>query len=430
MHVKVPLTRFQEIMYEKSIQSMPTSRFMQLAVCVEFHGMIDPDIFERAAIRLTSRHPILSARLDGASGDLAQRYSDSPPSFEVIDVGTDDHLAVAALVARADEPIDLFRENPFKIVLGLGRPDVTFLLLVGHHVFIDDFSLQQLLAEYVELVVNPAHADGDGPASWDNDDSSFFSWCLAQAGMLRDGSLDKNKRYWLDYLDETDPVIHFPGRPRDPDFQDLATVRFELTPAEMQRSLRRAAQLRVSHFAMVVGTIFHVLSREACQESITSTIIYNARRPPFGRTIGQFAESFLLKQIARDGALADERMKLAYGDIIKAVKNYVSYSHFADNLPWLVDRRDKDFSSTDVRVNYIPRMPALDSPECRKLEVSYVPLTGRMTPKRPTYYGVVMSFTFRPVQDSLWGHAQYETSLVSPQLAQAIMNSIRSELAR
>lgn len=428
--MEAPLTRFQEIMYNKSTRAVPTTRMMQLGVCVKFSGETETAIFAHAASSLAARHPILCARLDGKIGELIQRYSDSPPSFEVIDVGADDQAAVAALSARADEPIDLFRENPFKIVVARVRHHVAFVLLVGHHVFIDDFALQQLLTEYVDLVVNPSRLAEEEPASWDSGDRSFFSYCREQDRMSRDGTFDKNGRYWLKYLAETDPILHFPGRPRDPDFQNLAGINFDLTPAEMRTSLQRAAELHVSHFALVVSAIFRVISHESCQENITLTIVYNARRPPYDRTVGQFAEAFLLNQsgLARAGKPADQQIKTTYGDIMKAIKNYVSAPQFADGLPWLVERGDKNFSSSDVYVNYISRMAALDSDGECQYEISYVPLTGRMKPAQSAYYGVVMSFTFRPIQDSLLGRLDYETSLINASLAQKILNGIRDEL--
>jgi hypothetical protein len=426
--VETPLTPFQENMYQKINKSMPTSRSLQLAVCRKLHGGFDLRVFERAAGFLASRHPILCARLDNEGAELKQGYGDGPPSFEIIDAGTEDEEVVAVLAARADESMDLFHENPLKIVVARPRSDVTFLLLVGHHIFFDEFSLERLLAEYVDLVVNPTHAEEASPASWDSGERSFFSWCSAQARMSRDGSFAKNERYWLEYLKGADPVIHLPGRPCDPDFQDLATLNFRLTPEETRASLNRAADLGVSHFSLVMSAVFHALCQETLQESITITIPHNARRRPFDRTIGQFAEAMLLKQGWRERVLTDQKIKLVYRDVIKGVKNYVSYAYFADQVPWISERRDKKFGATDVRATYLPWTSALDV--AGKGEIFYVPLRGRMAPTRPAYYGVVISLFFRMIGNSIWGAVTFEPSLVDSELAQRIISSIRCELGR
>lgn len=435
-----PLTRFQEIIYEKVTQSTPTARFMQLAICVRIAGAHKTEVFERAAARLTARHPILCARLDFKDGRLIQREEASAPSFEVIDVGSDEAQAVAAISAQADKPMDLFRENPFKIVLGRAHSDLVFVLLLGHHVFMDEYSLQALLAEYVDLVLDPAPpgaiAPGAAPdtiagtaaASWDSGESSFFSWCTQLDTMVHDGTLERNKRYWLEYLRGVDPVIHLHGRKDDPEFQSLVVLPFEFSAQAFQASLRRASTLGVTHFALTVSAIFFALRRATAQDTILANIIANTRRPPFDRTIGQFAEAFLLRQHSPDDPndkLSDQDIKQVYSDVIKATRRYVSYSYFAKQLGWLQARRDKRFGASDVMVNYMLGMADVTDRKSGGQEISIVPLTGRVRPVRSTFYGLVLSFTFRPVRDSFWGYMEYESSLVDPQLAQAIISSVQ-----
>ena len=427
-----PLTRFQEIIYEKVTQATPTARILQLALCVRIEGMHETEAFERAAARLTARHPILCSRLDIKDERLLQREEGGIPSFEEIDVGSDEAQVVATMSAHADKPMDLFHENPFRFVVGRARADLVFLLLTGHHIFFDEYSLRALLAEYLDLVFDPASVS-DTVADWDSGDSSYFSWCTQLDQMRRDGTFARNARYWLEYLGGVDPVIHLHDRKNDPEFQSLTVLPFEFPAAALQASLRRASRLGVTHFALTLSAIFFALRQATSQETILLNIVANTRRPPFDRTIGQFAEAFLLKHDSRDDhgdKMSDQNIKLVYSDVIKATRRYVSYAYFTEQLGWLQARRDKRFGASDVMVNYMPGMAEVSAGKSGPREISAVQLSERVRPSRSAFYGLVMSFTFRPAGDSFWGYMEYESSLVDSQLAQAIVSSVQDTLSQ
>jgi condensation domain-containing protein len=425
-----PLTRFQEVMYEKTRQSWPTARgLMHLTVCARIEGAIDIEIFERAARFLAARYPILCSRLVMKKDELIQRQDGGTPTFEVIDVGDDERKADILLSAQADKPFDLFSDNPFKVVLGQARPGVAFVLLVAHHIFIDEFALQLLFEQYIDLVTNPE--SGEVTLAGSDGDHDFFTWCLQQEKMACDGTYTRKAQYWIKYLDQVDPLLHFPERPTDPPRQNLSRVAFKLDLEATKASLDRSRRLGVSHNALAVNAIFHTLREFTGQRDITLTLVSNTRRPPFGRTVGQFAEAFLIRQRSDESKLDDRSTRLVFRDIVNGIKNYIPFKYFVDQLDWLKAQSDRKFASTEALVDYMPREADLNSrAERTGYKISRVQLGARARPPQPLFYGLVANFYLRPQDDGFSGLLEYESTLVSKQLAQQIITSLRDELAR
>lgn len=425
-----PLSQFQAIMYQKTRQTWSTARvILQLAVCVRLDGPIETGVFRQAAIHLSARYPILCSRLHVNEGDLIQRQNGGTVSLEVIDIDDDEEKASKLLSAEADRPLDLFQSNPFRIILGLARPGTAFLMLVAHHIFVDEFALQRLLAEYLNYVFDPASIKGASAAI--EKDHAFLTWRLQQEKMARDGTYARKSEYWLKYLAGADPAIHLPGRPADPPYQKLASIPFELDPSETERSFSRARQLGITHNALLVSTIFHTLRELTGQGDITLSLTSSARRPPFRQTIGQFAESSLVRQRGQGSKLDNRSEQLLFRDIVSGIKNYIPHSYFVDQLDWLKLRWDKKFTMADVHVNYLPREADLDDIAARAgYRVSSLELADRVSPARPSYYGVVLSFSLRPCGSMLRGAVVYESAIVDAQLAQGVTTALRGDLAR
>lgn len=425
-----PLTRFQEVMYEKTRQSWPTARgVLHRVVCARIEGTIDTEIFERAARCLAARYPILCSRLVVKNDELIQRQDGGTPTFEVIDVGDDEQDVDNLFSVHADKPFDLFNENPFKIVLGQPRPGVAFVLLVGHHIFIDEMALQWLLKEYIDLVTNPESSKT--ALTGDGGDHGFLTWCLQQEKMARDGIYTRKAQYWVKYLDQADPLIHFPGRSADPPRQNLERITFELDPGAAEISVDRCRRLGFSHSALVVGAVFHTLREFTGQRDISLSLVSNTRRPPFGRTIGQFAEALVIRQFSDKNELDDRSVRLVFRDIVTGIKDYIPFNYFVNQVGWLKSRSDAKFSATDVYVDYMPREADLGSGATGAgYKISHVRLQGRQRPPQPSFYGMVMGFVLRPTGNGFSGAVEYESAIVSKQLAQEITTSLRDELAR
>jgi hypothetical protein len=429
----VPLPPPQRFIYT-TVNQLGHRPSLQLDSCLRIEGAIDTARFKRAAEELATRHPVLCTLLCESGDDVFQRHSASIFCFEVIDIhGDPGPQANAILSARADQPFNLFEENPFRVILARCAPDKAFLMLLGHHLVVDRIALQALTVEYVQLYLHgPAHA---GNADWDTAGRSFRTWAIQHEKMLQDGALERNAQYWLNYLRDAEPVLHLPQRQPDPAVQSTASIRFSLDDDELQVLRSRARQLGVSHFTLVTAAIFHALREETAQDDILLSMVTDTRRPPFERTIGNFAAMTVLRQQARDGGLENKAIEKLFDDIFGAVSNYISFSVFSDQIAWLNERRSKGYSMCEAFVDYLPTGTNLPiNANSAKVDIhnnykiSRFYLAERVTPTHIPYHGVLLGFYFGPGRNSLQCSVEYESAIITPQSARSITTSLRTAL--
>ena len=395
----------------------------QLAVSARIRGPIDVTRFERAAARLVIRHPILCSRLTVSDGEVVQ-WRDSPrPSFECIDVsGGTERQADLLLSARADDPVDMFRENPFRIVLARTDPDQAFLLLMAHHLFFDWSCIHKLFQDYLELL--RAGSDRVAEPPWSSGESSYLSYCRREQEMVRDGTYDRRASYWLDYLDQADPTLHLPHRPPDPAQVMWDAVPLKLSPESTRAFSDRARRLGVSNFQLTAATIFHTLRELTGQDDLLLSASADARRPPFLRTVGQFADFFILRQRGQDAGLSDDAIRAAAREAVTGMTKLLPFHYFADQLGWLGDRVGKGFSMTEANVNFQPVAPVRPKSEGpRAFEISPFSLTARDVLRSTPYHGVALSWVINPWPDAMAGWIRYDSTLVRPEVAQAVATS-------
>lgn len=431
----VPLTPSQQFIYA-SISQLGHRPALQLDSCLRIEGPIDTARFKRAAEELATRHPVLCSLLSKSGDDVVQQHSGSISCFEVIDIeGDPGPQANAILSARADQPFRLFEENPFKVILARCAPDTAFLMLLGHHLVVDGIALRALTVEYVQLYLHgPAHA---GNADRDTGERSFRTWAMQHEKMRHDGTLERSAQYWLSYLRDADPVLHLPQRRPEPAVQSTASIPFSLNIDELQVLRSRARGLGVSHFTLVTAAIFHALREATAQDDLLLLTVTDTRRPPFERTIGNFAATTVLRQLARDGGLENKAIEKLFDDILGAVNNNISYAALSDQITWLNERRSKGYSTCEAFVDYLPagtnppaNINSAGVDNRNNYRISRFNLTERVTPGHIPYHGIVLAFYFAPGRNSLQCSVEYESAMITPQSASSITTSLRTALTR
>jgi hypothetical protein len=454
----VPITHAQKFIFQVFTQMGPRPRWLQLAACVRVSGPVDVARFERAAAGLVTRYPILRSRLELSGGEVLQREDGPEPSVEVADVAEHtDREVDAVLSSCADEPLDLFQGRTFRVVLARRRPGEGFLMLVGHHMFLDLPCMQTLLAEYLDLLcTDPVQLT---PAPWSNGDRGYLGFARLEQKMIRDGTFSRRAQYWQGYLDRANPALQLPDRPADPVTQSWVPIPFSLRRESFRAFSDRAKRLRVTRFALIAASLFQALRETTGQSDLSMSVVSNIRRPPFERTVGQFAEMIILSQ--RAGGPGDDAIRVLGADIIKGMRSYVPSPYLDDRIDWLRKRRARGYSMTDVDVNYLPvaaqpgrltprpaaaRPPSgpVDQPSSAAAArppsgtpglaaangflVSQFLLTAQQDDAVP-YYGVVLSWLVRPGANALSGLLRYEPGLVAPQLAHAMVSAFVNALS-
>lgn len=415
--VPVPLTHAQQVIYD--LQSRG-ARNLQIALCVRIKGFADPEDFRRAAADVTARHAVMGSLLELRDGEPVQRLVERTPSFTLLDITAPvDQQADRLLSAEADAPIDLFRERPFRFVLARAGADEVFLLLVGHHLFTDLAGLRRLLVEYLSLVLGrPLRTSG---ASSDGEDRGFFAYAMAEQKMIGDGTFARRGRYWVSRLNGADPVLHMPGRGPDPQYQSRASIQFKIEGSTYQEFTDRARRMRASNFVLAATAIFHALREVADQDNILLSMVSDARRPPFHRTLGNFAGTSYIQQCASDAGLAEKSVQAVSRETVQSIANYVPEVAFFPEVGWLRERLEKGCATAEAHVNYAPVKTDIsklfNSP---KYEVEYFSLQSRDRASRLPYHGEAIEFRMFPTPNSLTGVIGYEPAIVAPHTAEKI----------
>lgn len=420
----VPFTYSQKVLYYVDTQL----RQMHIVRCVRIKGPIELGRFECAAAELMVRHPILGSRLELINGEPMQRQGNKEASFKLFDIeDLTDQQIDQILSTQADAPIDLFSENPFRVVLARTASDTAYLLLIGNHVFFDGDALQTLLIEYLSLTLSKSVNKAD--ASWDNGDRSFLAYALKQHKMEADGAFTRTAQYWVNKLKDSDPALHFPARGAEPAAQSTATVPFRLDRNSFLAFSGRARRLQVSNFALAATSVFHAIREITDQDRILLATVADARRPPFDRTIGNFAGMYLIEQARNNGGMGDDAVLAIFEETIQAMVNYVPQFLFADEIWWLRERLGKGFSMTDGFMQYLPIQTSFSrTPAWPEHEISPVTLTARTQPTSVPYHGIAMEIVMIPGLHSLSGWVSYESALIDSSIATTAADLIRNQL--
>lgn len=419
----IPITYPQEFIY-RVIESLgPRAPSLQLPVALHVRGSIDIKRFELAAAELVARHPILCARLDMSNGDLVQRRCERKPQFEVIEMlGATSRKVDAILSARADELFDLFSECPLRISLVFTAPDEGYLLLVGHHMFIDQVGLKIIIQEYLDLYSIPlATRAGENKNAASR---GYFDYAALESRMVQDGTFSTMARYWTDALANADPELRIPGRPVDPQQQSLGSIPFRIEKEPFATFHARARQLRVTPFALVTAAVFDALRKFTPQDNLLLSVVADTRGQDFRRTVGTFANLLLVSQTKRDSGMGESAVQQVFRDIMEGIVKFVPFSFFSAEVPWLRKRLDKGFSTNDVYLNYMsPTFPDEALHQLSGSEFSPFPLTCRAQSASIPYHGISLSFILTQEKDSLSGFLQYETAIVDTDMAHSIKAS-------
>lgn len=426
----VPLTYAQKFINVLMMRLGPAAPALHQVACARVRGPVDTEDFARAAAVLAERHPVICARLDRHGRELVQRQGRLTPSLEITDIrGASDKAIDATLSALADKPFDLFRENPFRIIVAHASADEAFLLLQAHHMFIDAISINSLLEEYLGIF----RGDDRNPREVRVQDTGrgFFSWARQEKAMTNDGTFAARTQGWLDRLRDADPVLHLRERGSEPAVQTVESISFGLGQQQFQEFVARARRLRVSNFALAAAAVFRALREVTEQDSILLSVVSGVRRPPFERTIGQFAEVVMINQFARDINVPEHEARLISREILNTIFNYTPMEYFLTEIKWLRRRIAKGYAMTDAFIDYFQAPADLEKQHpSAEFEISPFPITARSQPASIPYHGVLAGFFILPKKDSLDVRIEYEPAMVSAEVAGEISASLQCSLTQ
>ncbi|HEY3504614.1 MAG TPA: amino acid adenylation domain-containing protein [Actinocatenispora sp.] len=222
---------------------------------------VDAEALAAAVAAVSARHPNLRARLRAGTGTLPTvEYGDEPVAVDVVDVSAEPDPAAAALArhrAALARPFDLAAEAPLRVTL-LDTGSGQALSLVGHHVFLDGWSMRVVLAD-----LSAAYAAGE-------------AWAPAPpAGGASASDPDAAREYWAGVL------AGAPGRLRlgtgRPGASGARMIRHEVTDDVLDGLRAFARDERVSVFAVGMGAFLCLLAHRSGAGDLATGTVFAGR---------------------------------------------------------------------------------------------------------------------------------------------------------
>ncbi|WP_313249310.1 non-ribosomal peptide synthetase [Stenotrophomonas indicatrix] len=136
----------------------PEARAYNISLPLRVAGQLDPDVLRKALARLIARHPILATLYQEVDGRLSavQRAAGAAP-LTVVALSSIPEGIEAALHAQASAELALDQAVFHAYLLHTG-PDESVLHLVVHHIAVDAWSMQILVADLARSYEEIIHA--------------------------------------------------------------------------------------------------------------------------------------------------------------------------------------------------------------------------------------------------------------------------------
>ncbi len=268
---------------------------------IRLHGALDVAALEHAVAGLYARHESLRTTFATIDGQPVQIIGDTAfPGLERHDLATLPADSVAADVDRylgeqAARSFDLSRGPLFRAgLLRLGDREHV-LWLVFHHIVADGTSMRTMLRDLSALY---RAALSGAPPSLPNLPVQYADFSVWQRDWLAGESLDAQRKYWLERLSGSVPVLELPlDRPRPPVLVYRgARVPFAVSPAVTAALAELSQREGATLFMALMAAFQAMLYRYTGQEDLTVGFpIANRQRRELDEVVGFFVNTLVLR---------------------------------------------------------------------------------------------------------------------------------------
>jgi amino acid adenylation domain-containing protein len=294
-----PLSFAQEHLWVLQ-QLSPAGPLYHVGFSADLAGSLDPDQLRSALDAVVARHAVLRGRVRAERGRLTQVVrSYAAVELPVTDVRDlppqEQDRAVRALISdTASAPFDLGVGPLLRCVLLRLGEDEWRLVVVFHHVVVDDWSLRLFAAELVEFYRAGPEPGAAGVAPLPVSYGDFASW---QRMLLAGEVLAAGVEHWVRRLSGV-PVLDLPtDRPR-PAVRSYQgdVVRFELGEDLVARVRQAAAGHGATVFMVAMAAWQVVLGQFSGQaDFVVGTPFGGRARPELEPLIGCFVNTLAIR---------------------------------------------------------------------------------------------------------------------------------------
>jgi len=261
----------------------------------DISGPVNVLALGRSVTTLGARHDALRTLFRMQDGSLQQIVTDARLELSVCTEGEGEQTLSEIQSELFDAPFDLQAGPLFRARLVHLNPEMSVLLLCGHHMILDGASLG-ILIEELRALYQAEVSGGDAALSPPSFQYSDFADWQHRLAASPDG--DRSNRYWQESLAHA-PVVH--GLPLDapragqPSFDGDRMSR-ELPQEKSSALLALAARMNTTPFVLMLAAFGLVIARHSNESDLVISMpVANRHRPEFAKTVGFLANVLPLR---------------------------------------------------------------------------------------------------------------------------------------
>ncbi|MFJ8495617.1 amino acid adenylation domain-containing protein [Streptomyces sp. NPDC094038] len=392
-------------------------------------GALAVEALAAAVQTVVDRHDALRTRITpAASGrepmQWVERCAEQP--LKIVELSANDlstdalRPAVEAFVREAvGRPFDLGVESPMRTYLLRWSPTVHALIVIGHHITLDGWSLANVIEEIALFYNRETGATTEEPREVTVQYPEFAAW---QREYLDEDRLSEEIEFWRGYLEGAPAEIELPwDRPR-PERRDMTGAVLNLMlPGEVYDAARRlTTTARCTLYMVLAAALSVVLTRYSDQRDVVlGTPVAGRIKPQFESTVGLFLNLISVRIAVDDDASFLDLLKSTRRSSLEAMQH--QEIPFDQVLQGLSVQRRGDISpifQVSLAVANLPDVP-IELAGLESAEHIWVELDGARYD---------LTTTFVPEGDGLRLRLQYDTARFDESTMQTLVSQLNQVL--
>jgi hypothetical protein len=303
---------------------------------VSLYGTYRPERVAECLRTLRTLNPIARARLAPAPAGGAMPTQRAAPADDVVPPvvvdGTDRAAAARAITELVYTPFDLVSEGGLRVAMAIRTKDVTDLVFIWHHVFIDRAGAARLVEQFLDLYAGRAIRPVDAPGA------SFFDYVADERRAVRDGRFEAALGHWRAELDGASTLLPPAVRGHEPGKSSLRSAHFVGGPDWSNAWSSRCGEIGISPSVMILGAVAYALQRVTGADDIVLQVLHDLRRGRFRRAAGEFADMLFVRSRESSTVMTDAGLRDLQRTVLAGLAHPLPALHLYENLPEVFSR--------------------------------------------------------------------------------------------
>ncbi|MFI9174637.1 amino acid adenylation domain-containing protein [Streptomyces lincolnensis] len=394
-------------------------------------GALVVEALDTAVRTVVGRHDALRTRITPATGarePMQWVEEETGPVLEVVEMSAPDHSTEALRPAietfvreAADRPFDLAGESPMRTYLLRWSPTLHVLVVIGHHIALDGWSLTNVIDEIALFYNRAVGATDREPREVTVQYPEFAAW---QREHLDEDRIREEVEFWRGYLEGAPTETELPwDRPR-PERRDMTgTVLNLMLPDEVYGAARQlSSTARCTLYMVLAAALSVVLTRYSDQRDVVlGTPVAGRSRTEFESTVGLFLNLISVRVQVDDDASFLDLLKSTRRSSLQAIQH--QELPFDQVLQGLSVQRSDTISplfQVSLSVANLPDLP-FELAGLEPAEHIWVELAGARYD---------LTTTFVPEGEGLRLRLQYDTARFDESTVRALVSHLSQVLLR